>query len=1164
MAIGLVGGRYELLDPIGIGGMGEVYRSRDRITGEIVALKRALQMPAATGSDRSPVTPLVPTRDAVPSEPSADDLTSDLTPVLEWSTISPHVQLALASEFRVLSSLRHPNIISVLDYGFEETGLPFFTMELLTDARPIVAASRETTRETKIDFLFQILHALSYLHRHGVLHRDLKSSNVLVGGSHVTVLDFGVSGLPETTLAGTFDFIAPEVMRGAKPSPSSDFYAVGAIAFEMFTGQAFSRSQKPAKKIDLTPLNDLGAIGALVRRLIADDPIIRGYREATTLLHDLAEAAGMEVPRETPAHRESYLKAAPLTGREEELHQLVDALEVASSGTGSVWLVGGESGVGKSRLLDELRARAQIQGFLALIGAAQEVGAPFSLFRDSVLRLALLVELSEQEATTLKAVFPSIDRVVDFPVPDSPSLDPQIFAGRLIDVIVGLFARYPHPLLFEIEDCHFIGESLPVLTRLIALAKTQKLMIVAAYRDDERPQLPNECPGMRLLKVARFGASEIERVAVSMLGRRLGINPAIVSFLERETEGNAFFLVEAARELAKQSGRLDEVSPEMLPDHVFSGGMKEYVRRRLERLPSWARRSIELAALLGREIDLDVLRAADGETDLDRLLVVSGDAAILEGYGYQWRFTHDKLREAVLRDMEPATKKQLSLDAASAIEKLHGESPRWIQTQAMLWKQAEVPVKAAHYLVTAAVQMLSAGVPERALSLAVEAARQLGVDIPENPAEQGAAIGAEMGAIGALLAGRSPRQLIDLPPLEDERTAGIIQVLQLIGPAAHISQKPELFALCVLKSFALTLRHGVGRHAPGAVAMYAAVARSMTGDSRLGYALSQLAIDLDHRQAGRVSSPVAFLHTWFVNHWIQPLHTNLDHAAHGAKVGFAENDLLYGSFNASAGVMYLGLSGAPLHKVLQEANAEISRIDGRVRIAAFHCLLERQFVLALMGRTHHRLSLSDDRYDEERDLGSILTTSNYNQWVYLYIAKMRLHYYYGEYKEALEYSEKALPLLAAFAGQVGEWDFAFYRALASLGRAAELDSRSRKPLVDSAAELLERFSQWATLCPPTFAHKRDLIEAELTRLRGEEDDVEIAYAAAVAAAEDSGFLHDAALANERAALYLAEAGLANAAQEHARNALAAYANWGALAKCIQLRERLHGVGLGAD
>jgi serine/threonine protein kinase len=1152
MTIGLIGGRYELLEPLGVGGMGEVFRSRDRITGEIVALKRALQMPATATTDRSRLTPLSPPRDAW----SSDDITSDLTPVTAGPAVSPQDRLALASEFRVLSSLRHPNIISVLDYGFQESGLPFFTMELLADAQPIVEASRTEPLETKIDFLFQILHALSYLHRHGVVHRDLKSSNVLVGGKHVTVLDFGVSGLPETTLAGTLDFIAPEVMRGARPSPSGDFYAVGALAYEMFTGRVFSSSQKPEKKVDPQLLDTIGDVGRIVKQLIAEDPKVRGYRDATSLLRDLAQAAGMEVPLESPAHRESYLKAAPLTGRENELHRLVEAMEAANTSLGSAWLVGGESGVGKSRLLDELRARAQIKGFLALIGAAQEVSSPFAVFRDSALRLALLVDLTEEEATILKAVFPTIERAVDFPVPDPPTLDPQIFAARFIEIVVSLFARYPHPILLELEDCHFIGESLPVLNRLVELSKSRMLLIIAAFRDDERPQLPTECPGTQVMKVARFSSPEIERIAVSMLGRKLGTNPAIVSFLARETEGNAFFLVEAARELAKESGRLDEVSPEQLPDHIFSGGMNDYVRRRLERLPLWARRSIALAALLGREIDLDVLRAADGETNLDQLLVVSGDAAILEGYGYQWRFTHDKLREAVLRELDPVTRRELSLRAAGAIENLHGTSPRWIQTQAILWKQAEVPEKAAQYMATAAGQMLSAGVPEKAIVLAVEAARQLGVDIPDDPAEQGAAIGAEMGKIDSLLGGRSPQQLIGLPALSDERVARIIQVLQLIGPAAHISQKPELFALCVLKSFALTLQHGVGREAPGAIAMYAAVARSMAGDSRLGYALSQLAMDLDHRLGGRVSSPVAFLHAWFVNHWIEPLHSNLHHAGHGARIGFEENDLLYGSFNASASVMYLSLSGAPLHKVLQEANSEISRIDGRVRIAAFHCLLERQFVLALMGKTRHRLSLTDDRYHEERDLASIFATSNYNQWVYLYIAKMRLHYYYGEYQAALEYSEKALPLLAAFAGQVGEWDFAFYRALASLGRAAEVEIAVRNPLIETGTRLLEQFSNWARLCPTTFAHKRDLIEAELLRLWGENDAIENAYAVALAAADASGFLHDAALANERAALYFASTGNADAAQEHALQALSAYANWGALAKCAHIRSFL--------
>ncbi|HUE21090.1 MAG TPA: hypothetical protein VMQ86_05380, partial [Bryobacteraceae bacterium] len=112
---GLIGGRYELLDRLGAGGMGEVFRSRDRLTEEIVALKRALQMPVA-GAASAP----------------GETATTDAGEASPYNAESERIaRLALASEFRVLSSLRHPNIVSVLDYGFQTNGLPFFTMKLL-------------------------------------------------------------------------------------------------------------------------------------------------------------------------------------------------------------------------------------------------------------------------------------------------------------------------------------------------------------------------------------------------------------------------------------------------------------------------------------------------------------------------------------------------------------------------------------------------------------------------------------------------------------------------------------------------------------------------------------------------------------------------------------------------------------------------------------------------------------------------------------------------------------------------------------------------------------------------------------------------------------------------------------------------------------------------
>jgi serine/threonine protein kinase len=1152
---GLVGGRYELLDRLGSGGMGEVYRSRDRLTEEIVALKRALQMPVVIAG-------LTPPRNL--GEPAAEDETATAgisEPSLRSSERAQMARLTIASEFRVLSSLRHPSIVSVLDYGFQANGLPFFTMELLSEPVTITRAARGQPLDVQLDLLFQMLRALSYLHRHGIVHRDLKPSNVLVTVRHVTVLDFGVAGLPEHTVAGTAGFIAPEILRGARPRPATDFYAVGGIAYEILTAGPLFRSRPvPGQHPDLAPLEGLGAIGQLVKTLLSPDPIERGYTDANRLIGDFARAAGRDMPAETFADRESYLKAAPLTGRQSELARLSGALESAIAGKGSAWLVGGESGVGKSRLLDEVRSRALVRGVLALTARAEANQAPYSIARNSVLQLALAGEVSDEEAGVLKIVFPEIERILGRPIPDS-AVDPQIFQERLIEIIIRLFQRYNAPILLELEDCHVIGESLKVIQKLTQVAETLPLLMIASFRDDERPQLANECPGMRLLHMARFNDSEIRDITVSMLGGELGSNPAIVSFLERETEGNAFFLVEAVRELAETSGRLDRVSPAMLPEHVFSGGMKDYVRRRLDRLPVWARRPIQVAAIIGRDVDLAVLRAAAPDADLDALLVTCGDAAILEGHGYQWRFTHDKLREAVLAEIGRDSRRELSLQAAIAIESLHGAAPDWIHAQAVLWKDAGVPEKAAHYLLLAAARMLSTGVPEHAVQFAVDAARQLGVDLPDSREQQGEAIGAEMQKIGELLAGRSPAQLAALPPLGDERVVGVIGVLMLIGPAAHISQKLELFALSTLKCFALTLEHGICADAPKVIAMHAAVVRELTQNSRLAYELSTLAMDLDRRLYGRVSSPVAFLHAWFVNHWINPVKTNLEFAWEGASTGLKENDLLYGCFNAAAHVMYLGVSGAPLQQVVQEANRQMARIGGRVRVAAFHCLLERQVAMALQGRTLNRLSLSDEKYEEERDVASICETSNYNQIGYYCVAKMRLHYYYGEYEAACRYAERALGILPAFQGQVGEWEFVFYRALASAARAREQSGADRESLLRTADELLAKFESWTSIGPSNFAHKRDLIRAELLHARDARQLAAAAYDVAVVSAAESEFVHDQALAHERAALFHQAADEREPSRAHALAAATHYETWEAWAKSAGIRATLLRAGI---
>jgi eukaryotic-like serine/threonine-protein kinase len=149
--------RYEVQCLLGEGGMGAVYRARDRLSGQLVALKRV-------AADR--VSALADDSAAVVERPE---------PRVGASTISgPRaLRIALAQEFRTLAALRHPNIVSVLDYGFDDQHLPFFTMEYLERPASLIGASQGLPLAEQLDLVAQLLRALTYLHRHAILHRDL-------------------------------------------------------------------------------------------------------------------------------------------------------------------------------------------------------------------------------------------------------------------------------------------------------------------------------------------------------------------------------------------------------------------------------------------------------------------------------------------------------------------------------------------------------------------------------------------------------------------------------------------------------------------------------------------------------------------------------------------------------------------------------------------------------------------------------------------------------------------------------------------------------------------------------------------------------------------------------------------------------------------------------
>jgi Tol biopolymer transport system component len=231
-------GPYEIVAPIGAGGMGEVYRARDTRLDRLVAVKILL-------------------RDAA---------------------LSPDALTRFEREARSISQLSHPHICPLFDVG-EENGIRFLVMQLL-DGETLSdrLGKGPFPVDVTLRYAAQMAEALDVAHRAGIIHRDLKPANVMVTKSGIRLLDFGLakpadSGTAATVtvpatadgaIAGTLHYLAPEVFDGRAADHRSDIYALGAVIYEMATGERLFGA--PPKT--LSP----PALDRLVRSCIARDP----------------------------------------------------------------------------------------------------------------------------------------------------------------------------------------------------------------------------------------------------------------------------------------------------------------------------------------------------------------------------------------------------------------------------------------------------------------------------------------------------------------------------------------------------------------------------------------------------------------------------------------------------------------------------------------------------------------------------------------------------------------------------------------------------------------------------------------------------------------------------------------------------------------------------
>ncbi|MBN1224315.1 MAG: protein kinase, partial [Candidatus Aminicenantes bacterium] len=407
--------RYEILEELGAGGMGKVYRAKDKKINEEIALKII-----------------------------KPEVASDVKTIERFS-----------HELKLARKISHRHVCRMYEF-MEAGGIHYISMEYVSgkDLKRHIQEKGPLSEKDVRSIAKQVCTGLMEAHRMGIVHRDLKPGNIMIeNDGQAKIMDFGIArslhsrGLTvEGMIVGTPEYMSPEQVNGEEVDQRSDIYSLGAVLFEMITGRvlfegesAFSVALKQKNEIppdpqDFNPETST-EFSSVILKCLAKNREER-YSSVEELLSDLNAlekgvgiseiSAKIHMPGFMTEEQQAEIDKPVFVARDVEMTRLLEFLEKAVTGKGQVVFVTGEAGSGKTALMKEFCRKAQ-EGYPDLIiadgkcNAHSGIGDPYLPFREVLGLLTGDVEakwkagiLSSQMAQRLWKLTPSaVEAVLD-------------------------------------------------------------------------------------------------------------------------------------------------------------------------------------------------------------------------------------------------------------------------------------------------------------------------------------------------------------------------------------------------------------------------------------------------------------------------------------------------------------------------------------------------------------------------------------------------------------------------------------------------------------------------------------------------------------------------------------------------------------------------------